>query len=152
MNIKQAVRTAAASGMLAAAMGAGAPVQAKEWAFDLAMDMTVALPDFEIAVPTLPELPKDRCEKAERAINVLESSVLEIGAKYWASRLKSKDFDIRTLTKNPGSDIIDDELRARFYERLTFHHAGDSSEPNMFELERLAQAKAKIEKIVDLCS
>lgn len=130
------------------------PVQAKEWAFEVGtMNMDVAMPDFEVSVPTLPEMPKDRCEKAERAINFLESSVLEIGAKYWASKLKDKSFDVRSLTKNPGSDILDTDLRAKFYDRLNaFYLLDNTTEPNMFEIEQLAQAKAKIEKIMDQCS
>lgn len=151
MNTKRMVKAAAVEAVLAAVVVLAAPVQAKEWAFELSMDMEVSLPNFEISVPTLPEMPKDRCDRAERAINVLESSVLEIGAKYWAAKLRSKGFDVRSLTKNPGSDILDTDLRAKFYERLGAFYYLDAVEPSMFEVEQLTLVKAKIEKIMDQC-
>ena len=129
-------------------------VQAKEWAFSMdALQLDVEVPVFEVAVPTMPESAPDRCDSAERDINELEVSVLDINAKYWAAKMKSKNFSVRSLNHNPGSDILDSELRARFYDRLTamFYQEG-AAEPNMFEVELLMQAKNRIERIKNECN
>lgn len=58
------------------------------------------------------------CAGWEGKIDALQEGVVELKARYWASRLRDKDFSPRRSTRNPGSDIRDIGLRQRFYGRL----------------------------------
>lgn len=92
-------------------------------------EIIVPSPVFEVEAPEIPrgdflemrdvlsDKPASACTSAEERINSLESSILEIKARYWAQRLLT-GLDLKTLKSNPGSTIPDPDLRHRFYTRM----------------------------------
>ncbi|MBI5246270.1 MAG: hypothetical protein HY923_03750 [Elusimicrobia bacterium] len=92
-------------------------------------EIVVPAPVFEVEPPEIPredflemrdvpnDAPASACTSAQARINSLESSILEIKARYWAGRLIT-GLDLKTLKANPGSTIPDPALRRRFYARM----------------------------------
>jgi hypothetical protein len=98
--------------------------ESQEGSFD------VPAPPFFVPPPDLDGWPKaegqlrdapsdDPCEDASERVDRLESTILELKARYWALRLK-KGVSGRSLTSNPGSTITDPELKKQFYDRMRF--------------------------------
>lgn len=55
------------------------------------------------------------CTDAERRVNMLEESILDQKARYWALQMRDKNFSLSSLRFNPGSTIPDPALKSRFY-------------------------------------
>jgi len=68
-------------------------------------------------------------ECGERKARLLahQGVVLEAKAKYWALRMRDPQFSNDNLTRNPGGEIADQQLKKKFYELLySLHKAPDA--------------------------
>lgn len=80
--------------------------------------------DLSTWIVPVPELPDDGSMWKHQGVSclssldALEKRLLDFKARYWAERLKDPQFSLRSLNRNPGSEIRDPELRAEFYRRL----------------------------------
>lgn len=92
------------------------------------------------------------CDSAMRQADQLERSMIELKARYWASRMRNKNFSMKSLTRNPGSDIKDPEARSHFYDRLRAIYRGGSARPlSEHESETLFRQEKKIRRLSDFC-
>ena len=131
----------------------------KEWSEPLGgfWNLTMPpLPTFEIAAPAWGGdwggANDQQCDRLRRAVDQLEHSLVELKARYWSSRLKSRGFSVGALKRNPGSEIQNTETRSRFYARLRqlFEQSSDSRLSSE-ELRRLNEAQSEIERLQQRC-
>ncbi len=80
------------------------------------------------------------CESRRKAVSRLNAELLEAKARWWAARLRDPEFKASRLTRNPGSEIGDTELKTRFYELLKKYYAeGETAGPAPEDAGRLAR-------------
>ena len=65
------------------------------------------------------------CTDANRRVNLLERSILDQKARFWAMRLRDDSFSFASLKFNPGSTITDPKLRSRFYALVKYWYRQD---------------------------
>lgn len=58
------------------------------------------------------------CGERRVMMGKLNSELVDDKAKYWAATMRRPDFKAGKLTRNPGSEISDPAVKARFYELL----------------------------------
>lgn len=77
------------------------------------------------------------CQGRRRLLGKLNSELVDAKAQYWAIKMKTPGFSRASLKKNPGSEIGDPGVKARFYELLaSYFKVGASAPP---EPERIAE-------------
>ncbi len=76
------------------------------------------------------------CTYRQQQLTKLNSELVDTKAKYWADKMKEPGFNARGLRKNPGSEISDPQLKARFYKLLKRY---DQDPPAPPEPEQLAK-------------
>ena len=112
------------------------------------------LPSFELpllgAWETRDAVADDRCAAAGRTVEAEEQSLVELKARYWAQRLRG-GLDAGRLKRNPGSEIADAALRAKFYELLRREGSAPGPVLTDSEIGRLKDGLARIEKISNAC-
>lgn len=64
------------------------------------------------------DAPNDSCSGWEEEVDRLQEETSELKARFWAARLADPDFDARSVTRNPGSDIRSMGRRQAFYARV----------------------------------
>ncbi|MBI4678936.1 MAG: hypothetical protein HY748_15260 [Elusimicrobia bacterium] len=65
------------------------------------------------------------CGSARGQLNRYERDLIDVKARFWALKLKERDFSISSLKRNPGSEIADLRLKEVFYSRLRYWHQED---------------------------
>lgn len=94
----------------------------------------------------------DPCENWETRIRKTQAATIDIGARYWAARMKDPRFSTESLTQNPGSDIRSPQLRRKFYDRIEkFIKKGDARGLSIRERERLGATQRKVKRILAKC-
>lgn len=76
------------------------------------------------------------CAGRQSLITKLNAELVDTKARYWALKMKAPGFNIRSLTKNPGSEIKDSGVKARFYKLLAVYF--DRAEPAPPEPEKIS--------------
>ena len=69
------------------------------------------------------------CADRKMRLTGLNSELVEAKALYWAAKMKEPGFSIRGLSRNPGTEIADPELKARFYKLLNSYFRADYTGP-----------------------
>jgi hypothetical protein len=69
------------------------------------------------------------CQSRRRQLGRLNSELVEAKARYWAIRMRAPGFSRAGLTRNPGSEIGDAGVKARFYKLLAEYFDGAASGP-----------------------
>ncbi|MCX5792899.1 MAG: hypothetical protein NTY45_11905 [Elusimicrobia bacterium] len=69
------------------------------------------------------------CPDRRRLLAKLNAGLVDAKAWYWALRMKSPGFTIQSLKRNPGSEIGDPGVKARFYKLLAFYGETGTSMP-----------------------
>lgn len=130
----------------------------KDWEEPAGADSTALV----VPVPELPnmsatslvrdalndEAPED-CGAREQA---LEAALLDYKARFWAAKLKDPAFSPRRITRNPGSEIRDPALRARFYDRMrSLYYAGDVTPLAPLERAALASGLEELGRLRESC-
>lgn len=110
------------------------------------------LPSLDLAAPAAAaEAPGLDCDGGQQTIDDFEGSLVELKARYWALRIK-QGLSLASLKRNPGSEIDNLQIRARFYERLA--HYTDVEEPaelTQAEHQRLKSVLEQIRQIQESC-
>lgn len=94
--------------------------------FRFRRDFTVPVPEFFVDAPApLEDIPDLRdsvvdyhpCQDAGARVDELESRILDLKARYWASQL-AKGVHMGAIKFNPGSTISDPDLKREFYAKM----------------------------------
>lgn len=121
--------------------------------------MSVSAPEFLVDVPPivldpveLRDAPNDdSCAEAAARVDRIAAGILEVKARYWASELR-KGFSPYAVTRNPGSEISDPELKARFYDAMKgWFRKPFVPELSRSEFERMRREDARAAEIVSRC-
>ncbi len=69
------------------------------------------------------------CAGRKMRLTGLNSELVETKARYWAAKMKEPGFTVRGLSRNPGTEITDPEVKARFYKLLGAYYRSEYEEP-----------------------
>lgn len=95
---------------------------------------------------------RDECGDWEVAVDELQRATLEPKALYWADQLLSPGFSMRSLKRNPGSEIRNLQLRAEFYRRLkSLHRAGVRRPPTKNQMLLVVRAEERVLETLRRC-
>jgi TolB-like protein len=107
-----------------------------------------AVPNFDLAATA--SAADFECMDAPEKVDRLERSVTDLKARFWAAKLRA-GLDGARLTKNPGSEIRNPEIRAEFYKSLRVQSSAAGPDLTDAELSRLKDALQSIEKLNQSC-
>lgn len=77
------------------------------------------------------------CAERKRRLAGLNSELVDAKALYWAAKMKEPGFSVRGLSRNPGTEIADPEVKARFYKLLGAYYRSESAPPGPDKLSAL---------------
>ena len=86
------------------------------------------------------------CAGRRRLLGKLNTTLVDAKAWYWAGKMKTPGFTRASLTRNPGSEIQDPEVKAKFYELLDDYFKGRASARPEPEKIAAVFALVKLEK------
>jgi hypothetical protein len=90
-------------------------------------------------------------EKRARLIE-LQTSAVEAKAKYWALRMRAPDYSNSELTRNPGGEIGDAQVKKRFYQLLNrLYRAVDSPKLSAAEDAEVRTVMEEERRVSDAC-
>jgi TolB-like protein len=107
-----------------------------------------SLPNFDLAVAA--SAAGWGCERAAATEDDDERSVVDLKARFWAQKLR-EGLDGSRLTRNPGSEIRNPEIRSEFYRRLRVRHDAAAPDLSEDELARLKSVLERISRLKDSC-
>jgi len=88
----------------------------------------------------------------QSSVDEVERRVLDFKARYWAERLKDPSFSVRSLKRNPGSEIQNPDTKARFFEQLRARYDAEARTPlSPSEEAALARGLQEIKVLSQLC-
>lgn len=92
------------------------------------------------------------CGSVKEKVDQMENSLIDLKARYWALKLKDRNFSTASLKRNPGSEIANTEIRGRFYNQLrrlydTSHLPGMSQS----DVDALNEQQNKIRRLSESC-
>lgn len=86
-------------------------------------------------------------EEAER----LQEETLELKARFWAGRLSDPNFDARSVTRNPGTEIRSLSMRQSFYGLVRGFHERGAVPLDRAERDTLEAADKRVADLVERC-
>ena len=105
-----------------------------------------------VPVPDLGEEPFKSGASCQTSVDAVESRLLDFKARYWAERLKDPAFSIRSLRRNPGSEIRNAELKKLFFLKLQERYDAPQRTPLTGEEQAaLAKGLQEIKVLSGLC-
>jgi len=108
-----------------------------------------SLPSFDLASPAMAG--DWGCGRAQETVDELERSLVDLKARFWAQKIR-EGLNGASLKRNPGSEIHNPEIRAKFYERLRERHAAADSGLNEHEKSQMKDMMEKVSKLNKICS
>ncbi len=85
-------------------------------------------------------------------VDEVERRLLDFKARYWAERLKDPSFTLRSLKRNPGSEIHDEDLRREFYVKMRERYDAPARTPLLpSEQAALAKGLEEVKVLTGLC-
>jgi len=85
-------------------------------------------------------------------VAVLQNGAVEAKAKYWARQLRDPDFSGKALTRNPGGEIKDPQVKKRFYKLLDkFYKSSELPKMSLEEMNSVKTVISEEKKISDEC-
>jgi TolB-like protein len=130
----------------------------KDWEEPAGADSTALV----VPVPELPNmsatslvrdaLNDEAAEDCSGREQALETALMDYKARFWAAKLKDPSFSPRRITRNPGSEIRDPQLRARFYDKMrSLYYAGDVTPLAPLERAALASGLEELRQLRETC-
>jgi TolB-like protein len=110
-----------------------------------------SLPDWDTEPTRFSDLELPGVGDCRDQLDQMEASVVDLKAKYWAMRLKDKDFSITRLKHNPGSEIKNAGIRSRFYDQLRFWYNEGAKQLSREEMSDLASQQERIQRLTGTC-
>lgn len=108
-----------------------------------------SLPSFDLASPAMAG--DWDCGRAQETVDELERSLVDLKARFWAEKIR-EGLSGAALTRNPGSEIHNPEIRAKFYARLRARHAEPSSALSDDEKSKMKDLMEKVSRLNKICS
>jgi TolB-like protein len=92
------------------------------------------------------------CAAAFKDMNRINEQAADLKARYWARKMKEPGFSLGSLSRNPGSEIRDQQTRQKFYELLSKYH-DDERLPGLpaAQLAKLEAFMSREKTVVDRC-
>ena len=92
------------------------------------------------------------CQAAFKEITRLNTAAVDLKARYWARKMKEPGFSFGSLSRNPGSEIKDFQVKHQFYELLAKYHEQDLA-PSIPAAQgaQLEAFMAKEDAVLDRC-
>ena len=85
-------------------------------------------------------------------VDEVERGLLDLKARYWAERLKDPTFTLRSLKRNPGAEIRDDEMRKQFFVMMREHYDAPARTPLLpSEQTQLAKGLEEVKILTGMC-
>jgi len=95
---------------------------------------------------------RESCAARKTRLSGLNSELVEAKALYWAAKMKEPGFSIRGLTRNPGTEIADPEVKARFYRLLdAYYRSYSAGPPAPDKLAAVTDLVAEENRVYDEC-
>ena len=114
--------------------------------------------DMSTWIVPVPELTDDFMKKSGGTtclsrVDAVERRLLDFKARYWSERLKDPSFTLRSLKRNPGSEIRDEDTRKQFFILLRERYDSASRSPlTPSEQAALAKGLQEIQLLAGLCA
>lgn len=106
-----------------------------------------ALPPLDLRDSVLDE-GKARCAERKLRLAEMNAGLVDAKARHWAAKMKEPGFSVRGLTRNPGTEITNPELKARFYKLLGAYYRDPAAAPPAAEalpaLNGLLEEESKV--------
>ncbi|MDD2805699.1 MAG: hypothetical protein PHV33_09100 [Elusimicrobiales bacterium] len=67
------------------------------------------------------------CSGAFKEMDRVNAGAADIKARYWAAKMKEPGFVVGSLTRNPGSEIRDPQVKQKFYDLLSGYYAREEA-------------------------
>lgn len=111
-----------------------------------------APPRLSAEFPAFWESPEgEPCGGWQERVNALQSAGLPFLIRHWAALLAA-GFDVRSLTRNPGSEIRSTRTRSAFYNGVRDSLESESIEPlSPEEASALSRAEATVRRLTQRC-
>lgn len=105
-----------------------------------------------VPVPDLGEEPFKGGASCQSSVDAVERRILDFKARYWAERLKDPSFTIRSLKRNPGSEISNAEIKRQFFLKMRERYDAAARTPlTPPEQAALARGLQEIKVLSQLC-
>lgn len=106
-----------------------------------------------VPVPDLGDDPfKKSGASCRTSVDEVERRIVDFKARYWAERLKDPAFSMRSLKRNPGSEIRNAEIKKRFFRKLQERYDSPARTPlTPPEQAALARGLQEIQVLSGLC-
>lgn len=105
-----------------------------------------------VPVPDLGEELFKTGASCQASVDEVERRLLDFKARYWAERLKDPAFSLRSLKRNPGSEIRNAELKKQFFLKLQQRYDSPVRTPLSGEEQAaLARGLQEIKVLSGLC-
>lgn len=91
------------------------------------------------------------CQAAFRRMDALNVKAADMKARYWAAKMKEPGFLAGSLTRNPGSEIRDPQLRQKFYETLGEYYQNGAPELSAAQVKQLENFMQREGDVIDRC-
>lgn len=111
-----------------------------------------APPRLPVEFPAFWETPEsDECRGWQSRVGALQSAALPFLIRHWAALLAS-GFDVRGLTRNPGSDIRSSRTRSAFYNGVRDSLESGGFQPlSAEEASALSRAESTVRRLTQRC-
>ncbi len=119
---------------------------------DLKWDEPVAVAPVHDDFRDAPAEPAAGCEKSFKELTRVNTAAVDLKARYWARKMKEPGFTLGALSRNPGSEIRDPQVKEKFYALLSkyYDQAGGPALPKAQE-QKLEAFMAKEDGVIDRC-
>lgn len=105
-----------------------------------------------VPVPDLGDEPFKSGASCQTSVDEVERRLLDFKARYWADRLKDPAFSLRSLKRNPGSEIRNADLKKQFFLKLQQRYDAPERTPlTPDEQSALARGLQEIKVLSGLC-
>jgi TolB-like protein len=105
-----------------------------------------------VPVPDLGDEPFKSGASCQTSVDEVERRILDFKARYWAERLKDPSFSMRSLKRNPGSEIHNTETKRQFFLKLHERYDAAARTPlSPAEQAALARGLQEIKVLSGLC-
>jgi TolB-like protein len=90
------------------------------------------------------------CGSNSETVDDLERSLVDLKARFWAQKLR-EGLSGAALTRNPGSEIRNPEIRAQFYKSLKMQTSAVGPDLTDAEIAHMKETMERIQRIDDSC-
>lgn len=92
------------------------------------------------------------CEASFKKMTRINEAAVDLKARYWARKMKQPGFTLGALSRNPGSEIRDPQVKQKFYDLLAGYYRGDEPPAlNSAQEKKLEEFMAREDGVIDRC-